>query len=322
MGGKPVDVEQDRPRVPRWRFTVELARRTVSEFFDDNCTHLAAAISYRVLFSIFPLAILLVAIFGITVRYTGLRADAIDTIVGQIPLSPDGRRSFEKLLRGVTTGFSALGFLSLIALVWGASGMMGAIRLGLNLAWDLEDTRPALRGKLVDVLLVFAVSLFMIASLMLTVLSAVVAHRAPEVFGPVIDASVAADWIIPILLAFVALVFLYRTVPDTKAPLSELWPGALFAAVVYQVAQRLFTVYLDHFSNFNAVYGSIGAVMAFLVFVYIASALLLLGAEIASEWPRARIAVLRPAEEAGPSLGARVWGFLRGLVLRSPRSGP
>jgi membrane protein len=92
------------------------------------------------------------------------------------------------------------------------------------------------------------------------------------------------------------------------------WPGILLAAVGYELAKRGFALYLENFGNYSAVYGSLGAVITFLVFIYIAAMVFLMGAEFAALWPRVRRGEFDDSGEGKP-FGEEVRGFLRGLVF-------
>lgn len=265
----------------RREFTLRLLQRSVSEFIDDRCGQLAAAIAYHVLFSLFPLAIVLAGASSLVLHATGARAQLVHTIVGQLPLSSGGSRQITRLLLGATSGTAGLGLLGILGLVYSASGVMAALRTALNQAWDVRDGRPYLKGKLIDVGLVLVVSVFGLISLGATV----VAHiaGAGDLPGWV---SWGAGVAVPGVMAFTVLLFLYRVIPATEVRLGDVWPAALLGAVLLVALQNAFAVYVANFGHYNAIYGSLGAVIAFMFFVYLASQLLLLGAEMASEWPR------------------------------------
>lgn len=291
--------------VSRRDFGVQLAKRSLAEFLDDRCPQLAASIAYHVLFSIFPLVIVLAGISGIVLHATGSQGDAVDAIVRNVPLSGDGRRQLRHLLLGATGNLSALGLVGLVGLVYSASGMMAAIRTALNEAWDVDEVRPFLRGKLVDVGLVFLVALLSLASLGLTVALHVIGGGGWLVF------SLA----VPLVVGFGVVLFLYRVVPAAEVRLAEAWPAAFLVAVAFMAAENLFALYVGNFGNYNAVYGSLGAVIAFMFFVFISSELFLLGAEMASEWPRVRRALARGEvqQEPGAPLKQQVREALLGL---------
>ena len=110
-----------------WSDTRLLFLRTGQEFFDDRCTQLAAGIAYYVLFSIFPLAILLVSISGLVLTDQSIRQDVVDEIFSALPLSEgEGRADLETAVDGIATGLSAIGLISIVGLLWSATAMICA----------------------------------------------------------------------------------------------------------------------------------------------------------------------------------------------------
>jgi membrane protein len=312
--------EKRRRSYSRKDLTIHLTERTFSEYSADRESQFAASISYHVLFSLFPLAIVVTAAFGVVSRLTGVRGSAINSIVDTLPLSSSGASSVRHLLEGATGSYSSLGFLGLIGLVWAASGMMTAVRNALNAAWKVEPHRPYLKGKLVDIGLVFTAALGAIVSLGLTIAVRIIADQ-DRLLGSVL-ASGWAEWLLgvaaPLVYAFVLAFLLYRYIPAAKVESRFAWPPALAVACVYVLAQNLFALYLSHFGHYNAVYGSLGAAVALMFFVYLAASVFLLGAELTSEWPRARRAFERGAVEQGPPFTVQVRRFVRGLWMSEP----
>lgn len=267
-----------------------LAKRAVSEFVEDRCTQMASSISYWVFFSIFPLAIFLVTVLGQFLRDENLKNRIVDALLDVLPLAPvEGRQQIETALEGVSTDLSLLGFISIFGLVWGASAMMTAIRISINVAWGHGYRRPAVRGKLVDIGMVFIIGILVALSLAATTLMRVGTNITEAI---VIIPLGWLWWLVALFLPFVVtfsiFTLLYRFVPVIPVRFSEIWPGALFAAIGFELAKHGFAFYVANFGNYNAIYGSIGAIIVFLVFVYLAANILLFGAEIASEWPRVR----------------------------------
>ena len=276
-------------------FLIRLARRSVTEFFDDRCAQQAAAITYHVLFSLFPLAIVLAGASSLILHATGSRVNVVDTIVGELPLSRTGSEHIRSLLLDATGKSAGLGLVGIVGLVYSATGMMASLRTALNRAWDIDRPRPFLRGKLIDVGLVALAATAGLVSLGVTV--------ASHLLGA---GSGIAGWLgsllVPGTFAFALLVFLYRVVPAAEVRLASVWPAALLVAALLVALQNLFAVYVANFGHYNAVYGSLGAVIAFMFFVYLAAQLVLLGAEIASEAPRVRAELARERHGAdGPS---------------------
>jgi membrane protein len=308
----------ERPGRPYRRRDVarHLAQRSFAEFAADRCSQFAAAISYHVLFSLFPLAILLVAIFGLVVRATGVRADAVDAIASALPLSAEGTASVRDLLRGVTGDRSTLGLIGFVGLVYAASGMMAAIRGALGAAFDVTDARPFLRGKLIDLGLIALAAAGAIVSLGLIIALRFLGHAPHAETQLRLDAG-WAGWllgtIVPLSASFSVVFGFYRFVVPVPVRSRRAAPVALGVAILFVVAENLFALYVGHFANYNAIYGSLGAIIAFMVFVHFGSMLFLLGAEVVSEWPRAVQAAMRGEDEAGADAGATLRQFLRGL---------
>ena len=302
-----------------------LFRRSVKEFGDDNCTQMAAAISYYVLFSIFPLIIFLVSVLGIVLRGSELQQDAIDEIFANIPQLSEAES--ESDVRGAVEDIAgaaggALTIFGLIGMGWSGSNMMGVIRRSINIAYDLEKHRPLVRQKLLDLALVLGMGVFFLSSVAATAFLRTVREfsgdiavlgDASERAGPAWD---AASYLIPFVLSFIAFTVMYWVVPATKVKLREVWPGALVAAVMFELGKIGFAFYLQNFSNYGLVYGSLGGVVAFLFWVYLGSSILLFGAELASEYPRVLRGDYDAPEPPKPklTLRERLKGLARSLL--------
>lgn len=289
-----------------------LLSRTLSEFFADGCPQRAAAISYYGLFSLFPLVILLVGIFGIVVDDDDARQEVIDFVLRELPLRPEeGQREIEELLQSATAGVGGFGAIGIAGLVFSASGVMGAIRHGLGVAWDVDDTRPPLQGKLIDVLLIFGLGLAIAATFALTLVIQIVplgtlAPLGGRVVSLAVDATIIA--------------LLFRLVPSRGTSPRDTWPGIVLAAAGIELAKSGFAYYLETAATYSAVYASIGSVIALLVFIFVAANIFLLGAEAAAEWPAIRDG--DDTDDDDRPLGERIRAWLRSLVLRrdDPRS--
>jgi membrane protein len=257
-------------------------KRSVAEFLEDRCSLIGASIAYHVLFSLFPLMIVLAGAASLVVNASGLRAGLVHTVVHNLPLSASGQQQLRSLLLGATSRTAGLGLVAIVGLLYSASGMMAALRAALNQAWDVEDARPLLKGKLVDFALVFVIGTLSLASLALTITVRFLTTSA-AVPG---WAEGIAGICLPLGIAFLTVLCLYRLVPAADVHIADVWPAAVAVSVLLVVLQNLFALYVGNFGHYNAVYGSLGAVIAFMFFVYLAANIFLFGAELASEWPR------------------------------------
>jgi len=308
-------------RLVRWPLDIVLglARtfpRAIEDLFRDRCPQYAAAIAYRVLFSLFPLTILLVSIFGLVLQDDELRATVISEVLDVLPVSESGGQNVESSIEQIASPLSAIGLVSLVALLWGASGMMASIRIGLEAALKVERGRPAARAKLVDFILVGAAGFLVLVVIGISTFAAFFS-RAVEYLSERIGLEVATSRSgtfardgLQLALIAVMTVLLYRFVPAGRIGRRAVLVGALFTAVGIWGASKLLAALLD-FTRYNVIYGSLAGVMTFLLYVYVVALILLLGAELAYAWSQ-------PPGPPGPPLRTQVGHFLHGLVMHPP----
>ncbi|MEX1140836.1 MAG: YihY/virulence factor BrkB family protein [Thermoleophilaceae bacterium] len=305
------------------RHAWQVTRHAVADFFEDRALQLAAAISYYALLAVFPVAILAVTAFGVVIGEEEARRDVIDFLTRQLPVTDTGRQDIEQVMRDVTANRGAFGLVGAVGLLISASGLMAAIRNALNTAWDLEDRRPPLRGKAVDLLLVLGIGLVIGASFAISITRAVVHDLATAVAGflggPLESAIPAivnvATWLLPLVLSLAIFTVLYRFVPVTEVRWRDALTGGAIAMAGYELAKIGFGVYVDNFADYGAVYGTLGAVVAFVFFIFLVANIFLLGAEVASERPRVAAGAYDDEPEDERSRGEQVRDALRGLVV-------
>ncbi len=299
----------------------QLIEHSVTNFFRDGCTQRAAAISFYALFSIFPLAILSVAALGLVANDATVRRQVVGFLLDNLPLTIAQGRDLERVLLKVTSQGAGLGILGLVTLFFAASNVMGSIRQALNAAFRVRDERPPAQAKLWDLVMVFLFGLLVTASFGLTLFDEIqssLRQSADDVVqgagGVIADVLVSLGHVVPLLLAVLLFTALFRFVPAKRPRVRDIWPGVLVASIGYELAKTGFTIYLANFADYGAVYASLGSVVAFLVFVYVAAFVALLGAEFAAEWPCVR----RGEYDGGPSRPflAEVRGFVKGLFVR------
>lgn len=284
----PPDSPQDIP--PRtWKFVL---RRTLREFSDDQCTDLAAALTYYAVLSVFPGMIALVSVLGLV----GQSREAVDTSLQILEDLGAGEMisGIEPTLTSLTQT-SAAGWGVVVGLagsLWSASGYVGAFGRTLNRIYETEEGRPV--WKLRPAMLGLTALLLLMAALTLGAL--VVSGPLAEAVGNAIglDDIVVTLWGIlkwPVILAVVILMvaLLYYLTPNVRQPRFR-WVsvGAVVAIVIWVVGSALFGVYVGNFSSYDAVYGSVAGVIVFLLWLWLTNLALLFGAEIDAELERAR----------------------------------
>jgi membrane protein len=285
--------------------------RAVEDMFTDRCTQYAAAIAYRVLFSLFPLTIALVSVFGLVLQDDELRQRVINDLIDILPVSESGQQNVQTSIEQIATPLSALGLVSLVALLWGASGMMASIRLGLEAAMKVDRGRPAVRAKLVDFILVAAAGILVIVIVGLSALGAFFSElvdRFTEWAGVATPSGLLLRDGLQLVAIAVTVLLLYRFVPARRIRRRGALAGAVLTAVGVWGATKVLAIVFSDFSRYNLIYGSLAGVTTFLFFVYVVAWILLLGAEFAYAWSQ-------PPGPPGPPVRAQLIGALRGLFV-------
>jgi membrane protein len=315
------------------RGTKKLLMRSASEFVSHGAAQNAAAISYYVLFSILPLLIFIIGAAGLIFgSESEVRQDIVDQVIEEFPLSEDeGRNEVEDVVQGIEgPGSGIAGLLALVAMMWGASGMFGGIRRSLNAAFDDEEVkRPFVPQKLIDLGLTLLLAAAFAGSLVVGAAMRYVSDASNPLLGV---EDVAGDlglfwsvisFIIPAIIALIGFLVVYTVVPSRLRSPAEVWPGAVLAAVLFQVASLGFGIYLDRFATGNLVFAALGGVAVFLFWVYIISNIMIFGAEVAAEYPRLSS---EPADQPGMALASeplkhRAFGFVKSLFVRPKETG-
>jgi membrane protein len=267
----------------------------IQGFYADHCPLQAAGIAYRVLFSIVPLAIVLVSIFGLVLQNEEIRRSVVNSIVGFLPVSTAGRKDVEKALSSIATPASAAGLVSLVVFAWAATGMMTSLRQGLETAMHVLHARPTARGKLVDLALVVGTGALVLVTALLTVLGGVVERLATEHGGVGAGTlSHTAARILTFLIILGVVLLLYRFVPARGIHFRDGLAGALVTSVLLELISLASGFVYDKASSLSVIYGSLTVGLVFLYSMYLYSSALLLGAEVAAAWAR--------PEPVGPGL--------------------
>ena len=268
-------------------------KKTALEFNEDHMTDWAAALTYYGLLALFPALIALVSIVGIfgdpetTTR-------SITDIVTQI--GPESAAdTFSGPIQSITENRSAAGimfFVGLGAALWSASGYVGAFMRASNVIWETPEGRSFLKLRPLQL----GVTLLLIILFALVALSLVLTGPVVEAVGDSIGvgSTAVAVWDIakwPVLLVVLVLMvgLIYYASPNVKAPgLRLITPGSVVAVVTWIIASAGFALYVANFSSYDKTYGSLGAVVTLLVWVWISNLALLFGMELNAERERSR----------------------------------
>jgi membrane protein len=277
----------ERPR-PAWGGVL---KRTVKEFQEDNLTDWAAALTYYGIVSIFPALIALVSILGL------IGTSATEPLLDNLGAFAPGPAHdiLENALNGLTESRSPAGILFVVGLagaIWAASGYIGAFIRASNVVWDVEEGRPIWRTIPLRLFVTVVMLMLLAASAFAVVVTGPLADRVGKLLG--IGSAAVTVWDIvkwPVLILVVAVMFsiLYHASPNVRQPgFRWVTPGGILAVVVWILASAAFGLYVANFGSYNRTYGSLGAIVIFLVWLWLTNVAILLGAELNAEIERGR----------------------------------
>lgn len=257
-------------------------------YWADSCPQQAAAIAYRVLFSIVPLAIVLVWMFGLVLNDRQVHDAVVDTIVGALPAAAENRAEVADAITGVANASGVVGLVTLGVFAWTATGMMASIRSGLEVAIHAGGARPMARGKLVDLVLVLGAALLVLATVTATLLDRIAQHALRRIDAATgLDSAPAGAWL-PRLVAVGGSVgvvmLLYRFVPTRRLRRGDALAGAVTTSLLLLGISLASSRIYDGVTRLSVVYGSLTAAFVFLYSVYLYASALLFGGEVAAAW--------------------------------------
>ena len=282
----------DSPTDLRKRSWTYVLRTTVREFLKDQCTDLAAALTYYAVLALAPALLAMVSVLSLLER----PEDAIDGIVGIAEGAGAGEQveGIRPVLENVSdvpaAGFALVA--GLVVALWSASGYVAAFSRGMNRVYEVDEGRPI--WKLRPVLLVLTAVLVVVAVLVvaLLVLSGPVAESVGDAVGlssTVVTVWQVVKWPVVLLLVVVAIALLYHWTPNVRQPKFRwLSVGAFLALVVWVVATAGLGFYVANFASYGETYGSLASVVVLLLWLWLTNLALLFGAELDAELERGR----------------------------------
>lgn len=255
------------------------AKELIFRFKDDDVMAMASMLAYSLLLSFFPFIIFLMTLAG----YSSLKAE--DFLSGMEQLLPETAYELVSKTAYEIFGRKNVNLLSfsLIFTIFSASGGFNAVIKGLNKAYDEEEKRSFIKTQILALCCTLGITLIIILTVLLLV------------FGEVISASMAARWnysfiyiflwnlfryIIILLSLVIVFALLYKFTPCRRLSFMEVLPGTIFASAGWIIISLGFTFYVNNFGNYSRTYGSIGAVIVLLTWLFLTAIIIIMGGEI------------------------------------------
>ncbi|KQY55678.1 ribonuclease BN [Aeromicrobium sp. Root495] len=286
------DRKPDSPSDLHKRSWIYVLKKTVREFSKDQCTDLAAALTYYAVLALFPAIVALVSLLGVFGQGPKT-VESLLTIVDQVgPSSAVDtlQPTIERLSTAQGAGVALV--VGLLGALWSASGYVGAFGRAMNRVYEIDEGRPVWKLRPVQ-LVVTLVALVLVASAAASlVLTGPVAEAVGDQIG--LGSTAILVWDIakwPVLLGVIVVIVavLYYATPNVKQPKFR-WisVGAVFAITVWVLASAAFGLYVAMFSSYDKTYGSLAGAIVFLLWLWLTNVALLFGAELDAELERGR----------------------------------
>jgi membrane protein len=290
--------------------------RTALAFDQDDGAVMSRSIAYYALFSIFPLLLVLMSVFG-SVLDINQATEAILALVERY--LPSAVEWVERNLGQVLEAQSTVGILALLGLVWSASGVFTAMYRAVNRAWNNPKAQLFWTEKLFGLAVVMVVGLVLLATTVYSTFIDVLRSWQRSYLGSesLVGPQGEQLWawlslLIPPLVSGLTFIILYRTIPRNRVTWRDVWLGGSIAGLSWEAGRRLYTWYLSNFARYSLIYGSVGAIIGFLLWSYLSAMILLLGAEFTAQhtiWRRAG----RPIESRPPGEWINGWSKERSM---------
>lgn len=279
---RPVDTPTDISA----RGWVDIGRRTVRQVKSDNLSIVSGGVAFFGFVALFPAMIAALSLYGLVSSPSDV-VDQIDNLSNGLPHST--RTLLVDQLQGVASSANSsltVGFLvSVLAALYAASKGMKALVEGINIAYDEREDRGFLKVRLIAYgLTVGAVLLVVMTVALITVLPSL----GDDLLGSA-GTTIASvvRWPLLTVTMLLGLAIIYRFAPARAEPRWE-WvsPGSVAATVLWIVGSVLFAVYVNNFGSYDETYGSIGAIIVLMLWIYLTAFVVLLGAELNGESER------------------------------------
>jgi len=282
---------QGSPMKERFRFLVDLFKRTFERFDAIEGFRLGAAFSYYATFSIFPLVLLIVTVTGFII---GDDVPARDRLLAAVATADSPMRAaIDKTLTAMQESRSGRGIgaaIAVLTLLFSASGAMVELDNTLNKIWKVPPrvgkgfvgtVRAYVQERLSGFALVGGIGLTLLASLVMSSVLAAVANRASETFNASLTPALlrAAEVSGSLLLVALCITAAFHFVPRSRPPWKDVVGGAVLTTVLLTILKTVFATYLSHLTSYSA-YGIVGGVLALATWIYLSSQIIFLGATL------------------------------------------
>ncbi len=283
-------------------------RMAGANFARINGTNWSASFAYYAFFALVPMLLLLLTIgTDVAARFMGeeqAKAKVFEIVINNVPLGEAGRQTVATTVQGVMKSRGKIGFLALAGLLWSALGFFQSLVSAVNESWGnhpLNWWKLPLKNLLMVGVLLSALALGVILPALLKIAQGFLSWGGPWV-AAVFNVLVV---LVPAVVLFYGFLLFYKLAPRSRVGVtfSMVWVPALFVTALLQICQQLFVLYSTKFTDFNAVYGAFGGVIALMLWTYLSGVVIVFGGCLCAAQREMRATPDGPAAPSGKLLG-------------------
>ena len=283
----------------------QVAKDSVTQWIDDQPFQLAAALSYYTLFSVAPLMIIVIAIAGLAFGREAAQNQIFETLQGMI--GQESARAIQEMIQSASnqpkTGIVST-VVGIIALVFGAGGVIGQLQTSLNTIWGVMP-KPGqgiwgfVRQRFISFAMILGIGFLLLVSLVVSALVTGLTQLMGSWLGGSEFVSHALDIVVSFIFISALFAMIYKFLPDVRIEWRDVWIGAVLTSFLFTVGKFLIGSYLGS-SGATSAYGAAGSLITVLLWVYYSSLIFFLGAEFTQVYASQFGSGVRPAEHAQP----------------------
>jgi membrane protein len=273
---------------------LSLLVKTALAFDQDDGPIVARSMAYYALFAIFPALLALIVVASSVLDSAQVQDTVTDFVTQYMPIALE---FVEDNIKQMLAMRETVGLVALVGLIWSASGVFSAAFRAVNKAWGVPKSKLFFSQKLYGLTIVLIVGVLFVATTAFSAGLSIMREWNLSILGwqPFSEPGSRrlVTWLgtlVPAVMAALAFMLMYRTMPQTKVKWREVWLGGLIAGLVWEVGKQLYAWYLANFATNNVVYGSVGAIIGFLLWAYLSAQIFLVGAQftvVQTDWRRA-----------------------------------
>ncbi len=264
-------------------------KNAVRDFFVvDRVPNLAAALAFFALMSFLPLLILVTASFGYILEGSEQAYDRVLNFIEQV--APHSVSNIFPLINDLISMKMTAGWLGILILIWIGSRVFEILEQALNRVWSLKEDRPLLNRTGMALILVPGMVLFLGVSLLITAFYSIIrTFELPWLHVQLSEFSTFFSILgqfTPILISTAGFYLVYKIIAATHVHKKDAFIGAITAAILWELLKRGYDFYVTNIWEVSAIFGGLGTLAVFVIWVYLSCMILLFGAEVAYNWQK------------------------------------